>query len=116
MERYQALRLIINQLGEIVPYLRRLETTLKPQFGKRGWRVFDVGVDVIETIRDKSPSYCVVVYDASGTVSAHSVKHAIKVPGYSGSCGVSSGSVPYPITSLLNLQFLEDLMAATAKA
>lgn len=115
MERHEALRLIKESLETIVPYLQNLQRKLKPVFEEKGYTPFGVGVSVVETCAKKDIIYKVQVHNRNDKKMMASEIDAIvrEVDSeYKGISGVSELSTEYPITSFLNLCFLEDLQKA----
>jgi len=115
MERYEALILIQENLDSIVDYLHQLKAKIEPEFRRKGFSVFDVGVDVVETATRGSIDYTIKVYgEHNCALSAHEVSEAVKTadPNYKGRVGVICGATPYPVESVLNLQLLEDMKRA----
>jgi hypothetical protein len=111
MERFEALRLIEGKLGEVVTYLEGLKVKIGPEFERRDFLNFDVGVDVVETAVNNSIQYTVNVYDRVRDLSASGVLEAVMIaePKFRGRAGVVSGLLPYPTGSFLGLELLKDM-------
>lgn len=114
MERFEALKLIQKDLGKIVNYLDNLKLALEPEFQKRDFTLFDVGVDIVETAVRGSLDYAIRVYDNGRNLSAHDILDDVRKvqPKYLGTVRVISRAVPYPTDSFMNLELLKDMQEA----
>jgi hypothetical protein len=94
--------------------LETLKSTIEPEFQKRKFSVFDVGVDVVETSVKGSIDYAVMVYDSARKLFAYEVLEAIDItePKYRGKVGVCSGAIPYPVNSFMGLELLKEMKQA----
>ena len=114
MERFEALRLVQDNIDEVVEYLETLRNAIEPEFNRRDYS-FEVGVDVVEIAMKRSIVYSVKAYDNQKQIKNTSdVLEAIKVeaPEYQGRVGMFHGAVRYPMSSFLGLEFLKDLKKA----
>lgn len=111
MERYEGLKLVRQDIDYIISQLKKLESAVKPVFERRGI-VFEVGVDLVETVVRGEVDLIVNAYcESSENLSGYDVAELVQKadPKYTGNVGVITGPYPYPVLSTLNLQFLEDM-------
>ncbi len=48
MERHKRIRLVLDNIDEVVGYLEKLKEAIRPEFHKREFTVYEVGVDIIQ--------------------------------------------------------------------